>query len=337
MEDITKGKFKMKKLLFSILIALGLGANAQTYPSPTKPIQVIFGFSAGGPYDVLMRSMLERLKEKTGATFVPINKASPGQLVAAAQVASAEPDGYTLFYGDSDSVTAMPVMYSRLAYKTSDLIPVAGIARTTSNIILVPSSFPANNLKELIQYAKANPGKVSFGSTGAGFSWHISASEFIQKHNLDVIHVPYKGLTFMYQGAMAGDVTFSFFGPKFGLEAIATGKLKPIAILGPERWPELPNVATAKEQGEPELYFQVNSALFAPAGTPPEIVKKLSDAIAEIQKDPAYVKQDLEKFRFLPYIVNGKEFSKVLDTNRARNKRVLEKLNLTNIDGSTVQ
>lgn len=315
----------MKKLIVSLLLSVCGTVLANEYP--TKPIQIVVPMPPGGAFEISFRTMFDRLQKQTGWNFVIVNRPGASQVVAANIVAKAPPDGYTLFAGEIEIATSAPLVYTKLPFEPNDLIPVSGLVRNNALLVLAPVSFPPNNLKELVEYARANPGKVTFGTNGAGLPFHIAMEAFAAKHNIKLTHVPFKGLPPGITAVMGGEISLMFAGEVQGLNLIKTGRVKAITISGAERIADLPGVMTSTEQGEPELYWGNRTIMLAPAGTPADIVNKIQAEIEKLQRNPDYVKTDLKTFNFSPYIRNPSAMAKDIDTVKARNKKILDSIN----------
>ncbi len=272
--------------LFGCICASTL-AVAENYPS--RPIKMVIGFLAGGPTDTTGRIYCEWLTHHIGAPCVVENKSGQGGMIAAASVVNSPPDGYTiLFVGPNNAIGQ--TLYKSLSFDhMRDTVPVAGLARL-SNIMVVPPSLPVKTVAEFIAYAKANPGKLSYASSGNGTSVHMSAELFKMMTKLDMVHVPYKGSAAVYPDLLTGKVDVLFDNLPGALEFVKTGKLRALGVTTAKRQNVLPDVPTVGET-VPGYEASVFYGIAAPKGTPPEIVAALNKSINDAQKDPMILKR----------------------------------------------
>jgi tripartite-type tricarboxylate transporter receptor subunit TctC len=260
-------------------------ARAQT-DYPNKPIKLIVAFAAGGATDLVGRLMAHGMEKELGQPIIVENKPGGGSNIGSEIVARAKPDGYTLLLGTVANATNMST-YNNMRYDTEkDFIPVTHFMSSPS-ILVVNSALPVHNIKELIAYAKANPGKLSYASSGAGGSPHFAGEMLRLRTGIDILHVPYKGASPAITDIMAGNVSMGFMTAAGVLPSIESGRIRAIAVAGLKRLPQLPNVPTVEEQGIPDFEVSSWNGLFAPAGTPPAIIDKLSKAALKVleQKD----------------------------------------------------
>ena len=252
-------------------LALTAPAHAQDYPS--KPIKVLVPAAAGGIGDILPRIMGQKLAE-SGHTMIVENRTAGAGVVAADAVAKAPPDGYLLLLGNQGLLSIRPHL-TKLPYDTTkDLAPVILLV-TVPNILIVHPSVPAKNLQELIAYAKANPGKLSYASQGVGASGHIAGELFKQAAGVDITHVPYRGAAPAAQDLAAGHVSMMFDVVSLALGPLNAGAVRALGVASTERVATLPNVPTMAEQGYP-MEIGAWFGLSAPAGTPPAVISWLN-------------------------------------------------------------
>lgn len=275
----------MKKLLFALaLVALSAGpAGAQTYPS--RPVRILVGFSPGGGVDISARLMASKLSEILGQQFVVENKPGAGTNIAAAEAAKSEPDGYTLFM-NSPAVVINTALYAKPPYKLSDFTGVSIFAATT-NLLVVPASFEAKTVQDLIRIAKANPGKLNYSSAGQGTTQHLAGELFKLRTGTSIVHVPFKGSGPSMSALLGGQVQMSFINPVAAGGQVKAGKLRALAITDSRRSELLPDVPTMKEAGVDGVEVSLWYGLLAPAATPHAIVEKLGDAVGRVTRDPA--------------------------------------------------
>jgi tripartite-type tricarboxylate transporter receptor subunit TctC len=273
----------------SALWTLGLApGHAQPSDYPHKqPLKVVIPFPAGGPTDGMARIVSERLGQVLGQSIVVENRGGgAGGSVGAKFVASADPDGYTILMTPGGSLTTGPAVHKNIGYDPVKVFaPVCRLIETPV-IIEVHPDLPVKTLAELVAYAKANPGKVSWGSQGFGVAPHLLLELFKLEAGVNIVHVPYRGTAPMLTAIMAGEVQVAADPMTTSLPHIESGRLRPIAIAGPTRAPKLPDVPTTGEQGFRDIDSPFWLGVVVPAGTPPEIVAKLNAAFRESLNAP---------------------------------------------------
>lgn len=265
------------------LFATGAQAQADNYPD--KPVTLIVGFSPGGATDIIARLLAGELEKQLGQPIVVQNKPGAGSNIAAAEAARATPDGYTLFMG-TIAQTISPNIRSNLKYDTKkDFIPVIQTMASPS-ILVVNPEVPVNTVEEFIAYAKANPGKVTMASSGAGGSPHMAAELLDIRAGIDTLHVPYKGAGPAMNDVLAGVVTGGFKTATAAIPQIKAGKVRPLAIASDKRIKQLPDLPTMKEAGVDDFYVTSWNGIFVPTGTPQPIIDKISAATAKVLEQP---------------------------------------------------
>jgi len=293
----------MKLLTILSFAACLLGptaAQAQSPAYPNKPLKLVLPFSAGGLSDIVGRITAQKMGDALGQAVVVENVAGAGGTVAATQVARAPADGYTLLYANASTLTITPSLYRNLGYDAEkSFVPIGGVAQFYF-VMGAANAVPANNLKELIAYARANPGKLNYASPGFGTTPHLAAEMLKKAAGIDLAHVPYKGASPAAQALMAGDVQVFFDAPTLLLPLVQTGKIKALAVTSPARMRELPQVPTAAESGVKEIEFSTWSAWVAPTGTPPEVLAVLRTTLTKVLATPvmreALVSRGFEPF-----------------------------------------
>ena len=266
------------KWLAVALASMAISAYAQY---PNKPIKMVVPFLAGGTTDILARAMAAELQKAFGQAVVVENKAGAGGNIGADFVAKSAPDGYTLLMGTVGTHGINVSLYPKMPYDAvKDFAPVSLVA-AVPNVLVAAPSFPVNSVKELIEAAKKDPDKITFASSGAGTSIHLSAELFKQLAGVQMTHVPYKGSSAAIPDVMSGQVNIMFDNAPTVMPQIRGGKLKAIAVTTSTRSPALPNTPTIAEMGLPGYEASSWFGVLAPAGTPKEIVDKLSQAIAK--------------------------------------------------------
>ena len=272
-------------IIAALLVASLCGtAHAQSYPN--KPIRLILPFPAAGPSDIVGRAVGQKLSEQLGENVVPDNRVGAGGSLGIAAATKAPPDGYTVLVV-SAAIAIIPSLYSNLTYDAAkDLAPVARLA-TIENVLLVHPSVPAKTLKQFVALARANPGKLNYGSGGAGTTNHLANELLKNLEKINMVHVPYKGATLATVALIGGEVDEVIVSVASGLPMIQTGKLRPLAVLSERRVAALPDVPTAKESGVDDFLMSIWYGMFAPAGTPREIVARLNREVTKALESPA--------------------------------------------------
>jgi tripartite-type tricarboxylate transporter receptor subunit TctC len=279
-------------LACSLLGSLGMmssSAQAQTQ-YPTKSVRIVVGFSAGGSTDVLARILAKGMTEDLGQSFVVENKPGAGSNIAAELVVRSPADGYTLLMIAVTNAINQ-TLYPNLKFDViKDFSPV-GLAAKVPNMLVIYPKLPINSVKELIEYAKKNPGTLNFASSGAGTSIHMTGELFKLKTQLDISHIAYKGSTPALTDLIGGQVQMMFDNMPTAWPMVQAGKLRALAITSPKRSPAAPDVPTLDESGFPG--FDVSSwfGLAAPAGTPKEVVAKLNVSMNKVLSNPEIQKR----------------------------------------------
>jgi len=271
------------RALLALLLALALPLHAQDYP--TKSVRLIAAAAPGGNPDVLARMLAARLSDSFGRPFVVENVPGAGGVVAAEQVARANPDGHVLMLGDSGALAINPAINARLTYQPlRDFTLITALAAVPT-VFVAPSSVPANTLAEFVALAKSKPGALSYGSAGNGSVHHLTMAVFAARAGIDLLHVPYKGGTALVAALLGGEVQAGWSGIPNVAPHIKSGKLKVYAISTSHRSASLPDVPTAIEQGYAGFDIATVIGLQAPAGAPREVVARLQSAVAKIMRE----------------------------------------------------
>ena len=256
----------------------------------------------------MSRILAEKLSASLGQQVIVENKPGASGNIGAQQVATSAPDGYTLFLGTIANATNMSV-YKNLSYDTErDFVPITQLVSSPS-VLVVNNDLPVKTLAELIAYAKANPGKLSYASSGAGGSPHLAGEMLKQRAGIDALHVPYKGAAPAMNDVMGGTVSMGFKTASGVTSTIQAGRLRAIAIASGTRLPQLPDVPTLAELGFKDFEVSSWSGLFAPKGTPPEIINTIAKATIEILNNPD-VRKQLEAMGAIPVGSTPAEFQK---------------------------
>jgi tripartite-type tricarboxylate transporter receptor subunit TctC len=264
-------------------------ALAQQYP--TGPIRLVVTFAAGGSSDVLARSVAKAMSEGLGQTIVVENRAGAGGNIGATAVARADADGYTALFGTNGTLAIGPALYKNLQYDpVHDLAPV-GMLHQLPNVLIVHPTVPATSLRELIEYARSNPGKLTFASAGVGSASHLAGELLKAAANIDILHVPYKGGGAAMPDLLAGRVSMMIETIPNALPAVRSGMLRALGVTTPARSSAAPELPTLAEAGLPGFEVSSWTGLFVPAGTPRAIIERLNAETIRIARDPAYLEQ----------------------------------------------
>ena len=276
-------KYCAAAMTFVSLLALNVAtsADAQTPTKlaggyPAKPIHVIVPFPAGGATDILTRVVVDKLGARIGQTFIVDNKPGAGANIGAEAAAKALPDGYTLLMGSVASHAIAVTYYRTLGYDfRRDLAPISMVGYIP-NVLVITTGLPVKTVPELIAYAKANPGKLNFASSGTGALIHLTGEMFKQMAAIDIVHVPYKGTALFLPDLIDGRVSMSLDSMPPHLPHIKSGKLRALAVTSAKRSPVLPDLPTIAEAALPGFESVAPYALFAPTGTPADIIAFLN-------------------------------------------------------------
>ena len=278
-----------RMLLLSALasaLLVSLPIRAQTYPS--KPIRIIVPFAAGGSSDVMARGLGKQLADQMGTQVVIENRPGGGGGPAMDAVVKSPADGHTLLYGTIGTNSVAPVLFKNLPVDPNrDLLPVSLLALNPS-VLIVHADLPIHSLAELIAYAKANPGKLSYASAGNGSISHLATELLKTTAQIDMLHVPYKGGGAASADLLAGNVSLMIETITNAQTLVKTGKVRAIANSGSRRWPTAPDLPTFAEAGVPGYQVDSWTGLFVAAGTPKTIVDRLSAEVAKASRDPGY-------------------------------------------------
>ncbi len=314
----------MKILRAAVIGLIGLvcvTAEAFAADYPNRPVRWLIGFAAGGPVDVTARIMSQWLSEHLGQQFVVENRAGSGGNIAAATAVNAPPDGYTLLFVAPNNAISTS-LYKHLSFDfIRDTVPVASIMQLT-NMLVVSKDLPVKSVQEFIDYCKANPGKVSYASSGYGTSVHMSGELFKSMTGVNMVHVPYRGSAIAYPDIMSNKVQLIFDNLPGALEQTRAGNLRALGVTSPQRWPGVPDIPAIAETvpGFESVGFY---GISAPKGTPPEIVEKLNHAVNEALKDPKVVAR-LTEMGGIPKPMTAAEFGKLVTDETEKWRKVVE-------------
>ncbi len=266
---------------------LGLTNSASAQPAyPVRPVTLTVPVPPGGILDAVARMVIPSMAQTLGQPVVIENKAGAGGNIAATAVARSAPDGYNLLVGYSMFHVGNPSMYANLSWDPlRDFAPV-GMLVVSPHVLAVHPSVPAKTLRELVDYARANPGKLNYATSGNGSVPHIGVELFKQQNKLFITHIPYRGAGPAMLDVVAGNVQMTVATPPSLKGFVQSGKLRALAVAAPKRLPQMPDVPTAAEAGFPGFELEAWVALFAPMGTPPAVINKLTDAVKVAMQSP---------------------------------------------------
>jgi len=313
----------MKRIAAAVVaLVFAFAAHAQTYP--TKTIRFVVPFAPGGSSEIVARAVAAELSKSLGQQVYVENKPGGAGNIAMAEVAKAEPDGYTLILGHIGTLAVNPYMFDKLQYDADkDFIAVSLLAIVPS-LFVVNANVPAKDLKEFVKLAQASPGKITYGSAGNGSAGHLAFEYLKLETKTDMLHIPYRGTGPQLVDLLGGRLDAAAAGAPPLLPHIKAGKIRAIAVGTPQRIAALPDVPTVAEQGYPGFETSQWYGLMVPAKTPDAIVKRLADAAAQAAKSPAV----LERFETDNAIAVGStsaEFAAYIKKEQARWKEVVEK------------
>ncbi len=321
--------FRIAAVIFALAPAAAslLAPNAMAAEKyPTRPVHFISGFAAGGAVDITTRVMADWFSADLGAQFIVENRGGMGGNLGAQAMINAAPDGYTLLL-DAPNNAISATLYKRLPYDfIRDTVPVAGVMRLT-NIMVVPPSLPVKNVADFIAYAKANPGKVSFASSGNGTSVHLSGELFKWITGIDMLHVPYRGSAGAYPDLLTGKVHVLFDNLPGAIEFVRSGQLRALGVTVGKRWPALPEVPTIGET-VPGFEASVWYGISAPKGTPGEVVEILNKSVAAALANPK-LQAKLADLGGIPMPMSSAEFGKFVADETEKWGKVVRAANLS--------
>jgi tripartite-type tricarboxylate transporter receptor subunit TctC len=285
--SMTRTRFLVALAGAALALVLAFPAHSQAPAAyPNRPVKLVIPFPPGGPLDIVGRAIAQKLTDAWGQSVVVDNRPGAGGNIGADIVAKSAPDGYTILMGALSTHAVNPSLYAKMPYDAvADFAPITLVA-VTPNVLVVNATLPVNSAKDFIAYAKANSGKLAFGSGSNGSAGHLAGELFKVETGADIVHVPYKGGAPATQALLAGDTQFMFDNLANAMPQVKAGKLKALAVTTAQRSklaPDLPTMAEAGLQG-----FDISTwfGLFAPAGTPKDIIAKWNAEVAKILNSP---------------------------------------------------
>ncbi|MEI8154193.1 MAG: tripartite tricarboxylate transporter substrate binding protein [Hyphomicrobiales bacterium] len=318
------------RAIFSALVCIAgvvlapLHASALDYPN--RPVHVIVPFTAGGAPDVLMRMLGQKLAEKWGQGVVIENRAGGNTLIGTVAGAKSPPDGYTLTLAADQTFVLNPLLYPSLPYSMKEFDPIVLMA-SIPHMLAVANKVPVSNVRELIALAKSNPNTVTFGTTGPGTIQRIATEYFAGIAGVKLVHVPYKGANETTTAILSGEIDMTINGMSNILPHIGEGKLKALAVSTVTRNPLAPDVPTMQEAGVPGYSSQGAFGLFAPAGTPKDIIAKIHADIVGVMMNPD-MKKALDARSFVTGGAGPAEFEKFIADENVKWQKVIKEANI---------
>jgi len=316
----------MRWLAFVALVLIALTADAHGQAYPTRPVEFVIPFAPGGPTDTAIRLIQPALSANLGAPVVLVNKAGGGGAIGMDAVAKAKPDGYLLAATVRSTLTILPATQPDVPYKISDFAPI-GTYAVDSQVLLVKSGAPWKTLEELIEHARKNPGKLTYGSAGQGTNSFFTMELVKLAHGLDVAHVPFGGSGPVKNAILGGHVNVACSGLGSLAPVIRSGDLVALVTTAPKRVAGFTQVPTMAEKGHGEASLNIWMGLFVPAKTPKPVVDQLTRAFNQAAKDPA-VLGALDKAGMQGFYYTGEETTRLLAEEAATVARVAERAGL---------
>ncbi|MCC7226875.1 MAG: tripartite tricarboxylate transporter substrate binding protein [Burkholderiaceae bacterium] len=320
----------MKSLIGAGLLAIaGLTASTASQAAwPERPITLIIPAAPGGTTDIAARLISEKLGAALGTTVVIENKAGAAGIIGTQALVRAAPDGYTLILGNIGPNAINYSLYKNLPYKATDFAPITLVV-AVPNILVINSKSPYTSVKELVDSIKNDPkGNYSFGSSGTGQSPHLSSEMFTQRTGITMTHIPFKGMGPAVTALLGGQVTFLIDNLPSSIAFIRSGQFRALAITGDQRSPQLPDVPTMAEAGIKDMVVTAWFGLFAPAGTPPEIVNKIQQATTKVLEVPE-IRSRFVEMGGTPGGNTPAEFGAFVSKERESWKKIVETANLS--------
>jgi tripartite-type tricarboxylate transporter receptor subunit TctC len=319
--DMRNPMLKTPILMLSLCL-LGAAPALQAQPYPAKPIRMMLPFPAGAPSDLVGRIIGQKMGEQMGQNLVPDNRVGAGGNLALGLTATSPADGYTVVV-TSPTVAISPSLYKKLTYNPfKDLVPVARLA-SIENVMVVHPSVPAKTLRQFVELARAKPGVLNYGSGGAGTTNHLANELLKHLEKLNIVHVPYKGATLATVAAISGEVDQTIVSVASILPLIRQNRVRPIVVLSEKRVPNLPDVPTSSEAGFPEFRMSIWYAMFAPAGTPREIVQRLNQEAQKALSSKDLL-QTLDQQSIIPWYGTPEQLADLLKTETARYATIIK-------------
>lgn len=313
----------------ALALTLGVGLNAHAAWPNDKPIQLVVPFPAGSSPDLLARAIAEPLSKSLGQSIVVQNRAGAGGNIGTRQVATADPDGYTLLYTINGPLVTAPTLYKKtLGYDPfKNLTPIT-LVGTSPNVLIVNKDFGTPDLKAFIAKVKASPDKYNYGSVGAGSASQLAMEMFKADADVNLTHVAYKGFPDVVTALLAGDIQASFMVPAIAMAQVKAGKIEALAITSRTPMKELPGIKPLTELGFPGFEAISWNAMLAPAGTPAAIIDRVNAEVVKILKQPD-VQARFSSLYFTPVGSTPAALTQLMQSEKARWDPIIEKLKIS--------
>ena len=312
----------MRTLLTALCAAAQLFA-ASSHAQSEKAVHIVVPFAVGGPTDIIARVLAPKLSSSLKRPVIVENKVGATGGIGAAFVANAAPDGDTILLGTSSIMAANPNLSSKRAYDpVADFVPISLIA-TIENILVVHPSVPARSLRELVAYAKANPGKLTYATSGIGSTYHLGAELFASQAGVQITHIPYKGAAPAIQDVLAGHVSMMFDNMSSAIPNVRAGRVRALGVASLKRYPALPEVPTIAEQGVRGYETTIWLGLFAPKNTPPAVLQRLQKEIGDAVNSADY-REKLAALDMQPRASTSQELAGYLKSDLAKWAKVVK-------------
>lgn len=327
--QMIKSNIKCRSIVaacLAVLAAVMLPRGAQALDYPDRAVHIIIPFTAGGAPDVLLRIVAQKLSEKWGQGVVVENRAGGNTLIGTVAAAKSAPDGYTLLLAADQTFVLNPLLYGSLPYSMKELDPIVLMA-SIPHMLAVANKVPASNVKELIALAREKPDTITYGTTGPGTIQRIATEYFAGIAGIKLVHVPYKGANETTTAILSGEIDMTINGMSNILPHISSGKLKALAVSTAKRNPLAPDVPTMQEAGVPGYTSQGAFGLFAPAGTPRDIVAKIDTDVAEVLARPDVAKA-LEARSFVVDTAGPEQFEKFIAAETGKWESVIKRVGI---------
>jgi tripartite-type tricarboxylate transporter receptor subunit TctC len=321
-------RLTLAAVALSSMAAASLSCVAQSFPVPGRPVRIVVPFPPGGQADFQARVIAPKLSAALGVPVVVDNRPGASSIIGVQEVARAAPNGHTLLYTIASPIVVNPHMFAQLPYDAlRDLTPVA-LTAIAAQVLVARASLPANDIKELVAYAKSNPGKLNFSSYGLGTSSHLYGEMLKAGAGIDVVHVPYKGAADATKDLVAGRIDLMFMAPTAPLPYVQKGDLKVLGVVGDRRISSMPNVPTLAEQGVRGLELTGWLGVFAPAGTPAPTVDRLNSELDRILRRPEIVQRFREAGSEVT-TTTPRAFAELVRSDYQRWEEVVRRLGIT--------
>jgi tripartite-type tricarboxylate transporter receptor subunit TctC len=317
----------MTMRIASLLMLLACAAQASAQSYPDKPVRLIVPLSAGSAVDTLARIPAQKLAELWGQQVVVDNRVGANGIIGTEAAAKSPSDGYTLLLTNDAALATSPALYPKLPYDpVRDFAPIA-LAASIPVILVVHAAQPFTSVQDLVRYAKANPGRLHYASGGNGSAQHVPMEMFKQAAGIDLVHVPYKGLSPAFNDVVAGQVPLMFAGMSNAPAQLKAGRIRALAIGSARRSPAMPELPTMQEAGVPGFDYSAWAGFLAPAGTPPSIINKLNGDLAKVLALPE-VREKLGALGFELSSTTPAEFGEMIKREIAKVGKVVKEANI---------